>query len=103
MASDRVHTTVQKSLCFAIPKPQSRTPVGDSFQLCNMTQTVELGMGKGKDTSLNLSQVSHIFQYSVYQCFWMARFTFQSSPMKCLLFPDDPESMVGNFPPTPGQ
>ncbi|KAN0127998.1 hypothetical protein V8E53_014175 [Lactarius tabidus] len=57
MASDWVHTTMQTSLCFAIPEPQSRTPVGDSFQLRNMTQTVELGMGKGEDTSLNSSQL----------------------------------------------
>ena len=57
IVSNRVCTTAQTSLRFAISEP-------DSFQLCSITQTVELETGEGDDTILNLSQVSSIFRHS---------------------------------------
>jgi hypothetical protein len=53
--------------CFATPEPQPQTPVGDSFQLHAITQTLgtqTLGMGKGDDTSLKSPLVSSIFHYN---------------------------------------
>ncbi|KAF8266450.1 hypothetical protein EI94DRAFT_1733007 [Lactarius quietus] len=54
-ASNRVHPTVQPSHCFAVPESRARAPIGDSFQLCAITEAMELGQGKGDDTSFNSS------------------------------------------------
>jgi len=78
--SDRVRATVRTSLCFAMPESRPRTPIGDSLQLCAITQTVELGQGKCDNTSINSSL---------------------SGARKCPLFPDGPEGTVV-FPPGDG-
>ncbi len=62
--SDRVRTTALSPHCFAIPEPQPQTPTADNFQLCTISQTVELDKSKGDDTSINWSLVSRISRYS---------------------------------------
>ncbi|KAI9445948.1 hypothetical protein H4582DRAFT_1902246 [Lactarius indigo] len=39
--SVRVRAATQSSLSFAVPEPQSRTPTGDNFRLCTISQKVE--------------------------------------------------------------
>ncbi|KAH9009658.1 hypothetical protein EDB84DRAFT_1170590 [Lactarius hengduanensis] len=83
--SDRVRATALSSgsLRFAVPESQSRTPTGDNSQLCTIAaQTVELGEGKGGDTSIRWSP---------------------SHPGKCYLLPDDPECVIDTLHPSHGQ
>ncbi|KAH8984017.1 hypothetical protein EDB92DRAFT_1951079 [Lactarius akahatsu] len=81
--SDRVRATALSSgsLRFAsLPESQSRTPTGDNSPLCTISaQTVELGEGKGDDTSIRWSP---------------------SHPRKCHLPPDDPEYVINTLHPS---
>ncbi|KAH8998242.1 hypothetical protein EDB86DRAFT_3149034 [Lactarius hatsudake] len=83
--SDRVRATTLSSgsFRFAVPESQSRTPTGDNSQLCTIAaQTVELGEGKGDDTSIRWSP---------------------SHPRKCHLLPDDPECVIDTLHPSHSQ
>ncbi|KAH9048681.1 hypothetical protein EDB83DRAFT_1433123 [Lactarius deliciosus] len=68
--SDRVHATALSSgsLRFAVPESQSQTPTSDNSKLCTIAaQTVELGEGKGGDTSIRWSLVSRNSRHGCYQ------------------------------------
>jgi hypothetical protein len=56
--SDRVHPTVVTSIHFAGTGSESQGQTTDSFQLCVISQTVELDQVKADDTSVNGSLVS---------------------------------------------